>query len=154
MSLTMSAINVRSVDPTEAWSALQSRADALLVDVRTSAEWTYVGLPKLDALSKTPILVEWQIYPSMAINPSFVSTLSAKLSKVGANFSTPLYVICRSGVRSKAAAEVLIDAGWTNSVNIAGGFEGDVDAEGRRGTVGGWKVSGLPWSQSQSIQNW
>jgi rhodanese-related sulfurtransferase len=148
MSVTTSVVNVRDVDPEEVWSALKSSPNAILVDVRTTAEWTYVGLPKLDTLSKRPVLLEWQTFPSMAINPAFVSTLQAALADAGLNSDTSLYFLCRSGVRSKAAAGAMIEAGWTNSFNIAGGFEGGTDAAGRRGAVNGWKACGLPWSQT------
>ncbi len=148
MSVTMNVINVKDVDPEEAWSALASMPDAILVDVRTTAEWTYVGLPKLDAISKKPVLLEWQTFPSMAINTAFVSTLKAALADAGRSPDASLYFLCRSGVRSKAAAEAMIEAGWKNSFNIAGGFEGGTDAAGRRGAVNGWKARGLPWSQT------
>jgi rhodanese-related sulfurtransferase len=148
MSLTTNEVDVQDVDPKEAWSALASSPDAILVDVRTTAEWTYVGLPKLDAIARKPVLLEWQMYPSMTVNTAFVSTLTAALAEAGLGSETPLYFLCRSGVRSKAAAQAMIEAGFTNSFNIAGGFEGGIDATGRRGSVNGWKSSGLPWSQT------
>jgi len=144
----MSVVDVKDVDPERAWSGLHSSPDAVLVDVRTTAEWSYVGLPKLDTLSKKPILLEWQTFPSMAMNPAFVSTLQTTLADAGLGPDTPLYFLCRSGVRSKAAAGAMIEAGFKNSFNIAGGFEGGIDATGRRGAVNGWKASGLPWSQT------
>jgi rhodanese-related sulfurtransferase len=145
---TMNATSVLDVGPKEAWSALASRPDAVLVDVRTTAEWTYVGLPRLDPLSKKPILLEWQTFPSMAMNVSFVTSLGTLLTDSGLGPEAELYFLCRSGVRSKAAAEAMIDAGWLNSFNIAGGFEGSPDPTGKRGVVNGWKANGLPWSQT------
>ena len=148
MSLSTNVVSVQDVDPKEVWSALASNPDALLIDVRTTAEWTYVGLPKLDTLSKKPILLEWQIFPSMAVNPAFVDALAEALADAKQGSDTSLYFLCRSGVRSKAAAQAMIEAGWTNSFNIAGGFEGGMDAAGQRGSVNGWKASELPWSQT------
>lgn len=148
MSVIMGAVGVKDVDPGTVWYALEASADAVLVDVRTKAEWTYVGLPKLDSLGKTPLLIEWQTFPSMVLNPAFVPTLISALTEAGLPAQTDIYFLCRSGVRSKAAAEAMIAAGWNNSFNIAGGFEGSPDTAGRRGVVSGWKAAGLPWSQT------
>lgn len=144
----MNVIDVIDVDPKVAWRALASDANATLIDVRTAAEWTYVGLPLLQSLSKKPVLLEWQSYPSMSINQDFGSKLVAALTDAGLAQDTHLYFLCRSGVRSKAAASAMIDLGWTNSFNIAGGFEGGIDLTGHRGSTNGWKASGLPWSQT------
>jgi rhodanese-related sulfurtransferase len=67
---------------------------------------------------------------------------------LGQTPQSALYFLCRSGARSKSAAEAMIEAGWNHSFNVEGGFEGSPDATGKRGTVNGWKASGLPWSQS------
>jgi len=144
----MSAIDVKDVDPAAAWSALKGDPTALLIDVRTKAEWSYVGLPKLDAIEKKPVLIEWQIFPSMAENPQFVMALQSVLTDSELSPEASLYFLCRSGVRSKAAAGAMIEAGWMNSFNIAGGFEGSPDANGHRGLVNGWKAAGLPWAQA------
>ncbi len=148
MSVTMSAIDVKDVDPAAAWSALKGDPTALLIDVRTKAEWSYVGLPKLDEIEKKPVLIEWQIFPSMAENPQFVMALQSVLTDSELSTEASLYFLCRSGARSKAAAGAMIEAGWMNSFNIAGGFEGSPDANGHRGLVNGWKAAGLPWSQA------
>jgi rhodanese-related sulfurtransferase len=147
MNLTLNPVDVKDVDPREAWSVLQAHPDAVLVDVRTKAEWTYVGLPKLDSVAKQPVLLEWQTYPSMAINTSFVTALKAALTQAGRGPDTAIYFLCRSGVRSKAAAMAMAEAGWTSCFNIAGGFEGNPDSSGQRGKLNGWKAAGLPWSQ-------
>ena len=130
------------VTPAEAWEALSADPAAVLVDVRTSAEWSYVGLPDLRALGKDVVLVEWQTYPTGAVNADFVAELSA----AGVDEQAPVYFICRSGVRSVAAAEAATAAGWSRSHNVSEGFEGPHDAERHR-TVSGWKVAGLPWVQ-------
>jgi len=148
MSAIIDAIDVKDVDPAAAWSGLKSDPNAVLVDVRTKAEWNYVGLPKLDTLDKKPVLIEWQTFPSMAVNPGFVTSLKSVLAGSDLQSQTSIYFLCRSGVRSKAAAAAMIEAGWDNSFNIAGGFEGNPDSNGHRGSVNGWKAAGLPWSQT------
>ncbi|KGN34573.1 sulfurtransferase [Knoellia sinensis KCTC 19936] len=129
------------VSPTEAHAAVASSQDAVLVDVRTRAEWSYVGIPLVDDQHQ-PVLIEWQRYPDGAINEHFVQDLRA----AGVGEGTPLYFICRSGVRSIAAAEAATAAGLGPAYNVLEGFEGPHDAAGHR-NVAGWKVAGLPWKQ-------
>ncbi len=136
------------VAPREAWSSLSSDGSAILVDVRTKAEWSFVGVPSLAELGKKPITLEWQVYPSMAENPDFVEVLDGALVKAGLAHDVPIYFLCRSGVRSRNAALAMTSAGWTRCYNVAGGFEGPLDSGGHRGAVDGWKAQGLPWSQS------
>jgi rhodanese-related sulfurtransferase len=132
----------------EAWSALKSDPAAILVDVRTAAEWNYVGLPDLGPIGKALLRVEWQSFPSGQVNPAFAETLDAVLKKQGAPSDAPVYFICRSGARSASAAAAMTAAGYAHCFNVAGGFEGARDGEGHRGTVEGWKAAKLPWSQS------
>ena len=129
------------VTPTEAYAAVTASEDAVLVDVRTRAEWSYVGVPLLDDGS-LPVLVEWQRYPDGRVNDAFVDDLRA----AGVGEGTSIYFVCRSGVRSIAAAEAATAAGLGPAYNVLEGFEGPHDAEGHR-TVAGWKVAGLPWKQ-------
>ena len=128
----------------ETWTLLEKDPDAVLVDVRTRAEWAYVGLPDLRALGRDVVRVEWESFPHHAPNPAFVDDLR----RAGVRPDVPVAFICRSGVRSRSAAQVATAAGWTTSYNVAGGFEGPPDAAGHRGTVDGWKAAGLPWRQS------
>jgi rhodanese-related sulfurtransferase len=136
------------VSAEEAWTALTSEPAATLVDVRTTAEWNYVGLPDLTPIGKTLLRVEWQDFPSGQVNPAFAETLDAALKKAGASANAPLYFICRSGARSASAAAAMTAAGYSHCYNVAGGFEGARDGEGHRGTVEGWKAAKLPWTQS------
>lgn len=126
--------------PGEVYERLKANADAVLIDVRTQPEWTFVGLPQVDRLVK----VSWQVYPTMDINASFVDEVKAR----GLSPDTELFLICRSGARSASAATALTNAGFTNCWNVAQGFEGIKDPEGQRGKINGWKVAGLPWAQS------
>jgi rhodanese-related sulfurtransferase len=132
------------IAPRTAWRMLVEIPEARLVDVRTTAEWAYVGGPDLQAAGKTAILVEWQTFPSMQVDPAFVDRLRAAL---GPDRNVPLLMLCRSGVRSAAAARAMTAAGYPKCFNVAGGFEGTLDAAGHRGGTSGWKADGLPWSQ-------
>ncbi len=132
----------------EAFDALSSQADAMLVDVRTQAEWTFVGLPDLRPIGKEPLLLEWQSFPPSGPNAEFAGAVSDLLIKKGLAQDAPVYFLCRSGARSQAAAMVLTQAGYTQCFNISDGFEGPMNAEGHRGTESGWKAAGLPWIQS------
>ena len=136
------------VDPAEAWASLSTDPRAVLVDVRTRAEWAFVGLPTLASLGKQTITLEWQVFPSMGVNPDFVTVLDEALSKAGMARDVPILFLCRSGHRSRLAAEAMTAAGWSRCFNVSEGFEGGLDGEGHRGRVSGWKMRGLPWSQT------
>ncbi len=131
-----------------AWAELARSANAILVDVRTIPEWNFVGIPDLSSLNKTVALIEWQSYPAMTVNANFLAMLDEAVTARGLGKDAPVYFICRSGARSKAAATAAIAGGYTTSFNVAGGFEGPLDADRHRGTCGGWKAAGLPWIQS------
>ena len=121
--------------PAEAHQLMQ--AGAKLVDVRTKPEILYVGrVPGAAA-------IEWQTYPGNKPNPEFIGELAAVASK-----DLPVMFLCRSGVRSHAAAEAAMRAGWKETYNVLEGFEGDKDTQEHRNSVGGWRKAGLPWVQS------
>ncbi len=130
--------------PTQAFDLLAERADAVLVDVRTRAEWSYVGTPDLSGLGKRVALVEWVTFPDGVPNPSFLDDLVRSGVQPGA----PVVFLCRSGVRSVAAANAATAAGFGPVFNVLEGFEGQLDGGKHRGTTGGWKAAGLPWAQS------
>lgn len=134
------------VSPKEAWEALRADPDAQVVDVRTRPEWTFVGVPDLSDASREVIGLEWQVWPTMQMDPGFADKLDAELERRGVPADAPVYFLCRSGARSAAAAAAMTARGRT-AYNVAGGFEGNHDAEGHRGTVDGWKADGLPWRQ-------
>ena len=124
-----------AVTPAEAHELMQ--AGAKLVDVRTKPELQYVG--------KVPgsLAVEWQTWPGGKPNPEFLGELAASAGK-----DDTVMFLCRSGVRSHAAAEAATRAGYKEAYNILEGFEGDKDSIGHRNTVGGWRKAGLPWTQT------
>lgn len=140
--------HVEQLSAKEAYALLCSDKAAQLVDVRTKPEWNFVGLSDLGAAGKTPLLVEWQSWPSMAVSSSFVSEVEAALQALSLGKDAPLLFLCRSGVRSDAAAKACLAAGFSRCVNIVGGFEGPPDGMRHRGASSGWKADGLPWAQS------
>ncbi len=134
---------VENVRPGKVWEALQADPKAQLVDVRTDAEWNFVGLPDLAQVGKQAVLIPWQVYPTMQLNAGFVD----QLKQAGFTPDHHIYFLCRSGQRSAAAAQAAQDAGFPNAYNVADGFEGAVDQLGHRGVAAGWKADGLPWRQ-------
>ena len=131
------------ISAVQAWQRLSADPKAQLLDVRTMAEWNFVGLPDLSALGRQTHCVEWQGFPEGGRNPGFVSEASQALSDPEA----PVLVMCRSGARSRAAAIALTQAGFRQVFNISDGFEGDRDGHGHRSTQNGWKAANLPWKQ-------
>lgn len=126
-----------ALTPKEAYEVWRGKPGARLVDVRTRAEWDYVGrIP--DAVE-----VELQTYPGGRPNPGFVADLERQVEK-----TAPVLFICRSGGRSHNAALLATKAGFADAYNVLEGFEGDRNEKGQRNTVGGWRAAGLPWTQS------
>lgn len=122
--------------PGEAYDIMQSAPGAKLVDVRTAAEFVWVGrIP--DAVE-----IEWQTFPGMQTNPHFMTQLQQQVDKEALTM-----FICRSGGRSHFAAIAATQAGYTDCYNVLEGFEGDKDADEHRNNKGGWRKAGLPWKQ-------
>ena len=142
---------VGDIDPGAAWEILRDAgSDACLIDVRTRAEWGFVGVPDLTELGGSPLFAEWAAYPGMSVNPRFAEEV---VEQLGSSRPETFLFLCRSGARSLRAAQAvalhLSQDGW-NAVclNVAEGFEGDLDGDGHRGRINGWKVRGLPWRQT------
>ncbi|WOC11855.1 rhodanese-like domain-containing protein [Gordonia sp. MP11Mi] len=131
------------ITPRDAWERLTANPKAVLVDCRTRAEWSFVGVPDVSSLGKQTIFVEWVDYPNGARNQSFVDDLRT----AGVSDDDEVLFLCRSGQRSIGAAETATAAGITAAFNILDGFEGATDAAGHRGSVG-WRAEDLPWRQS------
>lgn len=125
-----------ALTPGEAHLVLQHAPGAKLVDVRTRAEWDYVG--------RIPGAVEIELltYPGNQPNADFLKQLERQVDK-----DAPVMFICRSGARSHNAATLATQAGYSECYNVLEGFEGDKDASGHRSTKGGWRAAGLPWVQ-------
>ena len=149
----MSASGTSVVDelsPQETYNFLSKHESAALIDVRTRAEWSFVGVPDVVALRRPMWLVEWASFPTMVPNMQFVDQLVAQAA---GSLPDRLFFICRSGARSMMAAQCVAatmqEKGHPlHCTNVAEGFEGDLDEKGHRGKNNGWKARGLPWRQS------
>ena len=124
------------VSAQDAWQLVQA-GKAVLVDVRTHEERTFVGYVPAS------LHVAWATGTSMNRNPRFTRELEAKVGGKDA----VVVLLCRSGKRSAAAAEAAAKAGFAHVFNIAQGFEGDLDEQQQRGHSGGWRWHALPWLQ-------
>jgi rhodanese-related sulfurtransferase len=127
------------LDPLAAHALLQEKPEAVLVDCRTEIEHMYVGHPA------GAEHVAWQEAPDWDIDPEFVDKVKRLVRN---DLNRPVLLICRSGQRSIHAGDALETAGFTNVINILEGFEGPLDENYHRGTLGGWRFRGLPWFQT------
>lgn len=125
------------VTPAEAFQLLQDNPAVRLIDVRTNAELDWVGRVQINPNQHHAI--QWNFYPNQR-NPEFLG----ELAKI-AHKKTALLFLCRSGVRSAAAAQLASEHGYSHCYNILEGFEGDKDQQGHRKMVNGWCYAGLPW---------
>ncbi len=129
---------IKNLDPKESWTLLQENSNAVLIDVRTAIEHSFVGHPP------KAIHIPWKEFPSMQVNDQFVAQVEAIVKEK----NTPILLLCRSGQRSLAAAKKLEDYGYQFLINIAEGFEGALDDKKHRGNIDGWGFHDLPWIQS------
>lgn len=127
---------VTTLPPKEAYALLTRDAGAVLIDVRSHFEFDYIGHP-LDAIN-----IPWIEPLGGPVNPHFVDEVTQTVAK-----DAPVLLLCRSGVRSLAAGEALLKAGYATVFNVGEGFEGPLDEARHRGTRGGWRFHGLPWEQ-------
>ena len=136
---------VKSLGPKEAWQLLQSNPRAVLVDVRSSMEYLFVGHPV------GAIHIPWMDEPEWTVNKNFMPHLrQLMLGGIVADCGdggAPILLICRSGRRSHDAALCLLQAGFSEVYNVSEGFEGNLDDHHHRSTQGGWRFHGLPWEQ-------
>ena len=133
------------LSPKQAYQMLHDDPRAVLVDIRSTMEFLFVGHPK------GAVHVAWIDEPDWDINPHFVPEIR-KLLLGGAvcdatEGCAPVILICRSGKRSAEAGKVLLEAGLKNVYHIDEGFEGELDDDHQRGNIGGWRFHKLPWEQ-------
>ncbi len=131
--------------PQQAWDMFQEDHRAMLVDIRSSMEYLFVGHPS------GAVHVAWIDEPDWVVNPHFATDIR-KLMLGGVacepgDDCAPIILICRSGKRSKEAGHKLIEDGLENIYHVGEGFEGELDEHHQRSTVGGWRFRGLPWEQ-------
>ena len=130
---------IENLDPKQSFAFMQANPNAVMIDVRTKMEHTFLGRPVCNIVH-----VAWKEFPDWQVNQQFVE----QVSEVVPDKNTPIFLLCRSGVRSLEAANLLGKSGFTQLINILEGFEGNLDANKHRGTTGGWRFHGLPWEQS------
>jgi rhodanese-related sulfurtransferase len=141
----MSDSRLGSLNPQQAWQMLQDDPQAVLVDIRSTMEYLFVGHPV------GAVHVAWIDEPEWTVNPKFVKEIR-KLMLGGAVCTedqgcAPVILICRSGKRSLEAGKSLLDSGFKQVYHIDEGFEGERDENHHRSTSGGWRFHDLPWEQ-------
>jgi rhodanese-related sulfurtransferase len=131
------------ITPLEAWKLLSDHPRAVLVDVRTDAEWRFVGVPDLSGLGREVLFIEWNTTEGKQ-NESFADQLRERVKDADAG--RPVIFLCRSGYRSACAAQAATQVGITPAYNVLHGFEGHLDALGQCGQTG-WRATGLPFKR-------
>ena len=117
---------------------------AVLLDIRSTMEHLFVGHPK------GAIHIAWVDEPEWTINPQFLTRVRELMLGGGVDSgsgATPVILICRSGKRTVDAGNLLVENGFDEVYNVLEGFEGELDQEHHRCTLGGWRFHGLPWEQ-------
>ena len=131
--------------PNAAYRYLQDNPNSILVDIRSSMEYLFVGHPV------GAVHIAWIDEPDWQQNPDFIPQIiqlaEAKFKNIDVKREASILLICRSGKRSHEAGLALIEAGFTKVLHVDEGFEGERDENHHRGTLGGWRFHGLPWEQ-------
>jgi rhodanese-related sulfurtransferase len=136
--------HVKTITPVEAWELVSDNPRAVIIDVRSSMEFLFVGHPA------GSVHVPWIDAPEWTVNPHFVTEVrKVMLGGVGISggHDAPVILICRSGKRSLEAGKLLMNNGFNDVYNVGEGFEGELDANHHRSATGGWRFHGLPWEQ-------
>jgi len=141
----MSETTLSHITPKEAWELIEEEPSVAFIDVRSDMEYLFIGHPK------GAVNIPWIDEPDFVINPDFERDVR-KLILGGVidsneHASVPVVLICRSGNRSAEAGNLLIDHGFKRVYNIEHGFEGELNDEHHRSTLGGWRFENLPWEQ-------
>lgn len=142
--MTQKTEHLNEISPQQAMDMLNVDSRALLVDIRSSMEYLFVGHPS------GAVHVPWIDEPDWLVNPDFVKEIRQLLLGGVCEQSDggpPVILICRSGKRSKEAGDVLLKAGIQNVYHIDEGFEGELNEHHQRSSSGGWRFRGLPWEQ-------
>ncbi len=141
----MSEEKLIAIDAKRAWQMMQDDPRTILIDIRSTMEYLFVGHPK------GAVHISWIDEPNWTVDPHFVTRVrELMLGGVVCAIDegcAPVVLICRSGKRSKEAGKTLIDAGIKNVYHVDEGFEGELDGEHHRSTLGGWRFHDLPWEQ-------
>jgi rhodanese-related sulfurtransferase len=141
----MTEHHLKNLTSQQAWKLLEEDHRAVLIDIRSTMEYLFVGHPK------GSVHVPWIDEPEWTVNPHFVTEVrKVLLGGVVCELDegcAPVILICRSGKRSKEAGKALIEAGFPAVFHVDEGFEGELDDQHHRSTLGGWRYHGLPWEQ-------
>jgi len=129
---------IENLNPQQCWTLLQNNPAAVMIDVRTAIEHSFVGHPP------SAIHIPWKEFPGMQLNSNFLNQVKQAVPDT----KTPILLLCRSGQRSLDSAKALEAAGYQHLINILEGFEGPLDEHKHRGNLGGWRFHSLPWEQS------
>lgn len=133
------------LNPKAAYEFLQTHTTSLLIDIRSSMEYLFVG----HALGS--VHIPWIDEPDWTVDPNFAQTvektLANRFKESDPKQEAHVVLICRSGKRTLDAADVLLKAGFKQVYHVEEGFEGEKDEHQHRSTVGGWRFHGLPWEQ-------
>ena len=136
---------VKAFSPLQAFKFVEKNQRAVLIDVRSSMEFLFVGHPV------GSVHVPWIDEPDWIVNPDFVTEVrKVMLGGIGVDehdSDAPVVLICRSGKRSLEAGKLLLNNGFADVYNVDEGFEGELDENHHRSTLGGWRFRGLPWEQ-------
>jgi rhodanese-related sulfurtransferase len=137
---------IKDISPKEAFECLEQQKEAVLIDVRSTMEYEFVGHPvhSIHVPLKEP--PDWDTLPEFVAR--IRTLLAQRLPAIDSIDDIPVFMLCRSGQRSRIAGEMLSQEGFTNVYNVLEGFEGDKDDNGHRNTISGWRFHGLPWKQS------
>lgn len=141
----MTEQNIKPLSPRQAWAIIQQDPSAVLIDIRSTMEYLFVGHPS------GAVHVPWIDEPEWVVNPHFAAEVRKVLlggaTRTAGEGCVPIILICRSGKRSLEAGKVLREAGLRDVYHVDEGFEGELDENHHRSTQGGWRHAGLPWEQ-------
>ena len=136
---------VKEIAPRSAWQLLQDDPKAVLIDVRSSMEYLFVGHPQ------GAVHVAWIDEPDWEVDPAFATHVRQLVlggsERCNLASCSPILLICRSGYRSREAGQLLVGEGFRDVYNISDGFEGPPNEQHQRSTLAGWRFHGLPWEQ-------
>ena len=140
-------MSVTQINAQDAFNLLKQNKNSTLVDVRTIEEFDLDGIANATEFEDRMLLLPWKTLPEMKENPEFGNILENFLNKTFAQNSKDAHIIfmCLIGGRSNQAANYVSNLGYKNCYNLISGFEGDLNKEGKRGTINGWKADNLPW---------
>ena len=141
---------IKQIEPKAAFEILAENKESLLVDVRTDAEFKFVGIVDSSKLSNETLLLPLLNFPNMSENSDFIKNLENHTKEISPqnHKNLQIFFICKTGGRSNSSANIANELGFSNCYNIINGFEGDLDHNNQRGNINGWKAEKLPWKQS------